>query len=161
MKIEVQLPSSVPRSELRWLRRQLPVLAYAVLELWAAGGRGRENELIPLVVPAPTLTIRGVQRAAAEARRRRRQAAVPQVQHSPTAWADLHNHVEPPDHSRSWWYPATLTPARVGTYERRFLRSVRRHFWDGHRWLSKEGGRPIGLPAEPLWPCWRGRADPP
>lgn len=160
VKIEVKLPSSVPRWEQRWIRRQLPVLAHAVLQLWAAGGRGREHELIPLVVPTPGLRLRDVGRAAADARRRRRQASVPLAQHSPTAWADLHNKTEPPGPGRTWWFPATLTPARVGTYERRLLTSVRRHFWDGDRWLSKEGGRPIKPSVEVSWPCWRGTTAP-
>lgn len=158
MKIEVQLPSLVPQAELRGIRRHLPVLAQAILELWAAGGRGREHELIPLVIPAPSLTIRDVQRAAAEARRRRRQAGVALARHSPTAWADLHNATEPHGPELTLWFPATVLPARAGIYERRLLNSVRRHFWDGNRWLSKEGGRPPITPsAEVLWPCWRGR----
>lgn len=157
MKIKVQLPPSLPPTELRWIRRQLPVLAHAILELWAAGGRGRERELIPLLVDGPCLTVRDVRWAAVEAKRRRRLAGIALAQHSPTAWADLHNETEPPGPGRTWWYPATTSPVRVGSYERRMLKSVGRHYWDGNRWLTKEGGRPFNWSAEPAWPCWRGR----
>lgn len=160
MELEIQPPSSISQTERRWIRQHLPVLAHAILALWAAGGRGREHELIRHITPAPCLTVRDVQRAAAEARRRRRQAGVALAQHSPTAWAELHNATESPGPGRTQWFPATVMPARAGTYERRLLNSVRRHFWDGTRWLSKQGGRPISTSAEVLWPCWRGSTTP-
>ena len=79
-KIRIQLDSP-PRPELRaWLKRALPALAEAVIELGRAGRSVDEQELVPLFVPEHTLTVEDVRQAA-------RAAALRRAIYAGTEWA--------------------------------------------------------------------------
>jgi hypothetical protein len=80
-------------------------------------------------------------------------------QFSPEWWAELANRKYPSSPQLTPWFPHSIVPARVGWYERFFINSKERQFWDGTQWLVR-GRVPYRInPRASFWPSWRGLAQ--
>jgi hypothetical protein len=83
-----------------------------------------------------------------------------QLLRTPEWWAELANRKYPSSPRLTAWFPHNIVPTRLGWYERYFIVSKERQYWDGKQWLVR-GGKPYRIdPRASFWPSWRGLAQP-